>query len=411
MPKADRLISYYTGFAIIAASILGGGTGTDLWTELFLFIIFAPFIGLAIARVDLLRMPLSAKIGCILVIAIFIIQFLPLKHPIIDPWDLDQSSLDAANFDINPYWSPSLNRSLYAALFTLTAMGFMAFVNTLDDHKQSALVRWFLIGVSLNTVLAYLQRSYSGGYSEKIIFPYEITFGFFANQNHFSALAYCSVFIFGYHFLHIRKNIYIYIIVSTIINIVVFSYDSRAGFIIVSASSMLSYIIFIDKSKINFKQRSLVSVFFLFLIFLYLANYQSLEDGTRLDLNKEAAIMAYKYFPYGSGVGSFENIYTSIASSNETIGVFFKHVHNDWFQLIIEIGIFFIFLFIIVLLSIFNSRKNDKIFIMSLMIIISLSIHSLVDYPLRTYNMAILFAFSMAICLNFKRSHRRALSD
>lgn len=408
MFQIDRLAYYYTGFAILVASILGGGTNSDLWTDLVLFIVFSPFIGLAIARIDLLRMPSPAKIGCVIILVVLFIQFLPIEHPIVDPWYSDLLATAAPQTNVDTYWAPALNRSMYAALFTLTAMGFMSFINTLNEYKQSSIVKWFLIGASLNSVLAYMQRSYSGTYSESFFLPYEITFGFFANQNHFSAVAYCSVVFAGYHFLHIRKNFYLFIFFAAALNFVVFSYDSRAGFVIVSAASVFSYFVFGRKFEKNFLSYLSGVAFIILVVTLFTVNFQSLDDVVRLELNRDVSSIALHYFPFGSGLGSFESLYPAIVDANETRSVYFRYAHNDILQLVLELGLPFILIVIFLAISIFISRTNSDLFYMAVAILVFLSFHSFFDYPLRTYYLATILAFSISICCSGTVRGKRA---
>jgi O-antigen ligase len=114
------------------------------------------------------------------------------------------------------------------------------------------------------------------------------------------------------------------------------------------------------------------------------------------------------YFPVGTGLGTFDPIFRSVESLELVSPVFFNHAHDDYLELIIEMGVVGAVLpgALLIALAIAGWRawrgaRRDPRRILTLgaiggMIIILL--HSIVDYPLRTITIQCVFALLAAIC-------------
>lgn len=115
------------------------------------------------------------------------------------------------------------------------------------------------------------------------------------------------------------------------------------------------------------------------------------------------------YFPAGTGLGTFDPIYRSVESLELVSPAFFNHAHDDYLELVIEMGLIGILLpaaFLIALafagLRAWGIARRDPRRVLALGAVSGLALmmaHSIVDYPLRTITLQCVFALFAAICL------------
>lgn len=114
--------------------------------------------------------------------------------------------------------------------------------------------------------------------------------------------------------------------------------------------------------------------------------------------------LAGKFFPFGSGFGSFDAVFREVEPRAQLGWAFFNHAHNDLIELAMNGGIFALGLLAVFLLWWFRqalrlwrggskSRSADLGRLGSILTAM-LMLSSLVDYPLRTPTMALIFAIS-----------------
>ena len=115
---------------------------------------------------------------------------------------------------------------------------------------------------------------------------------------------------------------------------------------------------------------------------------------------------AKAFFPFGSGLGTFDRAYPSFQPTNTIFPAIVNHVHNDLLEVMFEsgfVGILIIvgWLTLTIVFAVGNLRENNaeikKERFAALTVISLLFVHSLWDYPLRTSAIAALFAACCAI--------------
>jgi O-antigen ligase len=147
---------------------------------------------------------------------------------------------------------------------------------------------------------------------------------------------------------------------------------------------------------------------------------QRLLDGDhaddRIGYLPQYLTMIKDFFPFGSGMGSFDPIYRSYEPTSLIMNEYLNHAHNDIVEIAIEAGapailLLFVFLgwFAIRALRLWKRRVESSADIlgragsaMGLMILLS----SFVDYPLRTPAMAAMMA--LACCWMLPSARKRA---
>lgn len=128
-------------------------------------------------------------------------------------------------------------------------------------------------------------------------------------------------------------------------------------------------------------------------------------DESRLLIWNIVPEMAWQYFPFGSGAGSFVEAF-KIAEPMDDLGFrYVNHAHNDWLEVFLTFGFPGLLLlsgavacWLVGVRGIFaqRGRRSDAITLGYLGIATTglLALGSVVDYPLRTPSLACLFVFA-----------------
>jgi O-antigen ligase len=124
-----------------------------------------------------------------------------------------------------------------------------------------------------------------------------------------------------------------------------------------------------------------------------------------------------KFLPLGSGLGSFQTVYLAAEPLNQISPSYFNHAHNDYFELLLETGYVGVALFIVFLLWFLEriariwTARSDSMAAASTVVVLGLMTHSLVEYPLRTEALAVLFAFACSTMAVWHEEERSARPD
>lgn len=131
----------------------------------------------------------------------------------------------------------------------------------------------------------------------------------------------------------------------------------------------------------------------------------ALSGDVRWILNRLSFSLATNYWPFGSGLGTFERVFPLAQSSGTTIPAIVNHVHNDILELIIETGAFGVtvvatWLFIAIRsaarIAYAPTRELRDERAAAMVVCSLLFLHSFWDYPLRTCTLAAIFAAACA---------------
>ena len=135
-------------------------------------------------------------------------------------------------------------------------------------------------------------------------------------------------------------------------------------------------------------------------------------SSSRITIFKTTIEAVKDFGIFGSGPGSFPEIYQLYENRETVRGVFIPQAHNDFLQLILELGVFG---FIIEIVGIYwflrfgffifkkklNCPKLQRIFLLSC---ITPLLHSLVDYPLRNIGVSVIFVFFILLSISRDKS-------
>ena len=115
-------------------------------------------------------------------------------------------------------------------------------------------------------------------------------------------------------------------------------------------------------------------------------------EGNRLVFARDTVTAIREYGSFGSGLGTFVDIYPIYQSVDHLSTHYVNHAHNDWLELALETGVLGVGLVVSLLVifahSILKSFRApfrvSREARASVIAIIIIGLHSLVDYPLRT---------------------------
>jgi O-antigen ligase len=137
--------------------------------------------------------------------------------------------------------------------------------------------------------------------------------------------------------------------------------------------------------------------------FLRLSAPDQTED-LRFRMWGPIADMAWKYFPFGSGAGSFVEVFQIDEPYALLKPTYVNHAHNDWLELYLTFGlpgilILAVFLFLFAQVSFrvirYGNEKDARFPKLGVAILGILAAASIVDYPLRTPIMMCIFVVAL----------------
>lgn len=137
----------------------------------------------------------------------------------------------------------------------------------------------------------------------------------------------------------------------------------------------------------------------------------------RLKVWGPIAQMSWKYFPFGSGVGSFVEVYQIDEPLELLSPSYLNHAHNDWLEVVMTTGAFGLALLFIAFLAwaiaayqvwrISEPRGRDTSYRrMASLLIFMIAFGSIGDYPLRTPSLMCVFVIATLWLCN-SRHHLR----
>jgi len=123
-------------------------------------------------------------------------------------------------------------------------------------------------------------------------------------------------------------------------------------------------------------------------------------------------------FPYGTGLGSFEEVYRQNEAPSEVSSRYVNHAHNDYLELILELGAAGALLIVLFLAwwaaaawRIWTSPLSTPFERAATIASATVLAHSVVDYPLRTAAIASVFAVAIALMAGLLRHGEPARPD
>ncbi|MEN3748105.1 O-antigen ligase family protein [Sphingomonas sp. HF-S3] len=420
-PGSTERIDLHLAAGLLATAVLLGGSsgaiparGTVI--ELLSVLVLAWTLWRSAGR----RWPRTAWIACGLVLAIPVLQLVPIPEALWVQLPGHQTAVAIAGFvgngqrpsitlDSNATWRALLSLVVPAAMFLS--------VIRLSGASRVLLLR-VLVALALGSVVLGILQIASG--SQHLYLFHDavrgLPSGVFGNRNHqASFLVIAAVASMALAHLAPRSDMVSrisYCGLAALFAAGVFATASRAGMALLALSALL-LLVMLFRRHFSWKVMTVLGLVVACVAILILKNevvrdalsrFEMLADAGRYSIWREAFVTAEAYFPSGSGVGTFVNSYQAIEQLDLVGPAFVNRAHNDFLEMLIESGIlgFGIVLALMVVFAVRawsiltrRDREPDNTLGRSaLLAILVLILHSLGDYPLRSFA-------GMAVCAMF----------
>lgn len=237
--------------------------------------------------------------------------------------------------------------------------------------------------------------------------------GTFANRNHFASLLSMLApvaILFGYQAQRARDMVTAVAWYGTLVLLLLGAAltFSRAGGVLASVAAVLTTLLVLRETK----ARNLIALLATAgITILVVGNYAWNRIAMRFAADplvdqrwtylEHGSAAAKAFWPFGSGAGTFRDIYATFEPVTDMGSTYALHAHNDVLEIAIELGFPGLLLVALLLaMLIMRSRRALAGNVLSTPVIALAAwvplIHSLVDYPLRTLAVTVLFALMLA---------------
>lgn len=418
---------------LLLCLVLGGGSAAGIWGNMLLQLLAIPLIAGAVLARPSTPIPTAGRqlfALALLVVSVAFVQLVPLppalwsalpgREPIAAGFAALGQQLPWLPLSLAPY------KTISSALWLLPAFATLLAILRLRAFKPSW-VAWTVVAVtSVSVAIGAMQVA--GGEGSPWYF-YSVTnvgasTGFFANANHFAGLLVCTLPFLTALYLHARNKgrsmqrasglLVILVGAAGVVFVGIAVNSSLAGLglgLIVLAACVLMMLARRRRlPRWQIAAAGFVAVGALAMVFsaamannLTAAEADTFEES-RLNSFSRSLEASRDFAPLGSGIGTFQDIYRAREDPAAASRFYMNHVHNDYIELALETGAPGLAVLLLFLawwtrrtLAIWRAEDQDPFAVAATIATGAMLAHSLVDYPLRTAALAVLFAACLAL--------------
>jgi O-antigen ligase len=426
-----RGVEISCGVAIAASLILGGATQKGCISDTAIQLASLPLLAFVISDFRQLMKSdrrVVAVLGLILALPIF--QLIPLpptvwmalpgRAAVTETYASAGLGLPWLGLSVSPW---ATIRVAFSLLPSVTI--FLGVLACRQDERQRLTLLILLIGVA--SVFLSIVQILQGPTSPLRFYAYTSMtgIGFFANRNHTAVFINSLIPLGAILFEHSsrRRSGYEVPILLGFFLVVLLGLTmtgSRSALILGLIASVLTSALIMRNRVSELIRRKVwiyIAVGFLLMASLLAISFGLLNLLSRFEGDKIASDArwlvarisleaAIAFFPFGSGLGTFERVFPLFQRTNTIIPATVNHAHNDLLEIVLEAGlagtlIIAGWIALVALCAIRNMREKTSIVrkerMAGLIVLVLLFIHSFWDYPLRTSALAALFAFCCSI--------------
>lgn len=424
---------------LILVVVFGGSRLSSGWRSLLVWAPAIALMGFVISQGAQTRMagvPIAARLLLGAIIAVPIIQMLPLPP---DLWqalpgrEVQRSILQAIGR--GDAWLPmtvSSNETLQAFLALVPPVAVLLGALLLNGYQVDRLL--LVVAGSATVVIATgLVQIASGGEIANFYGGHKgLLLGFFANRNHAALFLAIVILITGHATRRYTKSrLQSAIVLGAIwflLLCAIIGTASRTGF----ALGLLAILFsagagWVPGTRVSWRVL-LAAVVGLVGLLALLQSSQVFSDVVRRfdSVGEDARWMFWinsmpiirEYLPFGTGLGTFRIVYERHEALEMLRSFRVNNAHNDYIEFLIEAGVVgaaIILAFLALLVQRLRSLSQDPIrrdrAILGAGIILLTLLHSVVDYPLRTPALAVLFALAVGMLFRDSVAKRESRSD
>lgn len=419
-PVAGRSL-FYGAAALLGAALLLGGGSPPLhnlvveWLALSLLALTA-WQGIAVPG----RAERIACLFLLLVLLTPLLQLVPLPYSV---WSELPGRELAVQIDAlagpADSWRPlslAPEATLLSAAYLLAPAAMFLSALRLDEGERGRLVSLFVVVALCSLGLAAVQIAAGNGAFHLYDNSHNaFATGFFANRNHQADLLLIAM-IFISSVLGARRRMPsatrwgIWLAAVVGLSAGVIATMSRTGFlllplVILASASFLPMPSF-RRHRNAFVAGGAAAVAAVVLVATsagterVMGRFDTLWD-VRFDYWSDVVIAVETYFPWGSGIGTFDPVYRALEDLNRMSAPYFNLAHNDYLQVLLEAGLWgglliacFLLLFAWLAFRKVEGAPFRKAAAFSILILL---VHSAGDYPLRMLSLLTLFGLLCAL--------------
>jgi O-antigen ligase len=308
-------------------------------------------------------------------------------------------------------------------------------------YAQRLQLCWLLIALgAISLILGFLQVAH-GPQSELRFYSVTSLFdavGFFANRNHFASQLYVTLVLGALwlasvlerqgDLLQAKTRTFFVLVISalfllaTVVGLALT--HSRSGVVLAIAALGGSFFLIVchglQHPKAQHGKRKDATRVYLWILLLmaifvaqfglqhFLRRFQlDMADDLRWIFNRTAIAAAFNALPFGLGFGAFVDVYAAAEKGGASFFGYANRAHNDFAELFLEAGLIgavivaaFMSWLLLQCFRIWWRGRRGGVTAMeraASLIVLLLLAHSLVDYPLRTCALSVIFAFCCAV--------------
>lgn len=363
------------------------------------------------------RLPWLGWTGIGFLLVLPLLQLMPLPPAVWMALPGREVAADIGRFVDPTMWQPlsmDPNATLKTWLSLFAPIALFLTTALLSYGDRLLLVRTFLAVAALSVLLGLLQITLRSDWL--YLFPSasnKLPLGLFTNRNHQAAMLYVAVALSLFLALRreprptIERMVCAGLVVLFMAGI--FATQSRSGMALMTLTLALGGLMFLLE-RISWRPVALAGLAVIAGVWLLSQSgvvrsaltrfFADTSDG-RYEFWPEVRYAADVYYPAGSGLGTFVSAYQGVEQLSTVSPYYLNHAHNEYLQLLVEGGVlgtiglvlFAIFLFSRTWRILFREPLDDpnRLARIAVIAIAALLLHSIADYPIRTYALMTLF--------------------
>ena len=433
---SDTRFGQLTAAYIFLALLLGGASAGGVIANMLLQLAALPLAVMAVHR--LTEVPVDARTRRALlllagIVALPLFQLIPLPSSI---WtgmpgregvESGLVQLDAGLGFQAISLAPSRTMAAFLGMIVPVAV-FLAILTVRGEDRK--LIGWTVLAAAALSMLVGLIQLSVG----RSAYFYQFTnlgspVGFFANRNHLATLLLCAIPVLTMQMPSAasetmttanrlgRRVVLLMVLIMLLIGVVLTG--SRAGIALALPTLALSYALTLRSHSGMSPWPVLLAsalVGFIVITLLLFGPYFARMQVKTLAIGEDVRVIAapiaagtgWKYFPFGTGIGSFDPVFRWQANAVSLGPTYINHAHNDYVELWMTGGLGAVLLGLAFAIWFYRSARTNwaarsvnpgAMARIATVGIIVMGLHSIVDYPLRTAGLSALFAGFCAMLL------------
>ncbi|MFC5577704.1 O-antigen ligase family protein [Lysobacter niabensis] len=420
--------------AALLATALAFGGGSRGAGDLVVHLFALPAFALGVTRWQLAAASRTQRLFLYWLLAALVVaaaQLLPLPASLFAALPQRAQVLaDLHRAGLDPAWLPMTVDTwgtVRALLAVITFAAAWLLVTTLGPDARVRLLKLMLL---LGVAMALLGFAQAGAGEHSRLRPYDYhhpigAIGTFANRNHFADLMAMLVplalaFAFAAHSARQLPRAAAWFAVAVLLFLASALSFSRAGILLTAAASAFAFIALLKTGAERWR-RQVLPILAIGVAALAVAVYawdgianrmaqDPLED-LRWQYVTHGLDALRAWLPWGSGLGSFRDVYAPFEPVAAMQQVHALHAHNDLLEVAIEAGLpglvlvaGFLALLLKAFLAAFRKRGGRGPLLSTIIPAAAFAVfvpllHSFVDYPLRTLSVATVIAILLAVLM------------